>query len=455
MNLLKSNPERGRENHANSARVGASLRPRLSRNASGLRIGFGRRALQFYFVLGLLGLAGVWFFYSQFLLLHLSRMWNSYTTTLATQLEEETRLRTRIYAKFMSRITESGEASSPELDIIFDEVIKNIDFPVVITDPAGVPVSYRNISDTIQNDSERVVWLLEKIKELDAEHKPIVIELPEGDSSRLLSVIHYGVSPSTVTLRKITTSLAKSVRQLRLFSFIQLLLLFGFMAVGVWGVLAYKRREQEHIWTALAKEAAHQLATPISSLSAWLEMLNEEGKGEIVRQMEEDLARMREVLNRFSRIGLPPDLEVRRLGELIAHSVEFVRRRTPKTVELKLMVDDDPPVKVDGVLFSWALENLIKNGVDAIGGKVGGVRVRQALTPDRRFAEVEVTDTGEGIKINKLFEPGVTTKRYGWGVGLTLAKRIVEDYHQGRLVLKESSPGRTVFAIYLPVAERE
>ncbi|MEO0071274.1 MAG: HAMP domain-containing sensor histidine kinase [candidate division WOR-3 bacterium] len=417
------------------------------------RSGFGRRALQFYFVLGLLGLAGIWFFYSQFLLLHISKTWKKYTTTLATKLEEETQLRTRIYAKFMSRITEPGEISSPELDIIFDEVIQKIDFPVVITDPRGNPVTYRNLTDTFLSDTQKVNWLFEKIRELDIEHEPIPVVVQEGDSLRLLSVIHYGVSPSTITLRKITTSLTKSVRQLRLFSFIQLLLFFGFITVGVWGILAYKRREQEHIWTALAKETAHQLATPISSITAWLEMLKDEGKDELVREMEEDLSRMKEVLNRFSRIGLPPNLEVHNLSALITHSVEFVRRRTPKTVELKLLVNDDPPVKVDGVLFSWALENLIKNGVDAIGAKVGTVQVRQALTADGRFLEIEVTDTGEGVKINRLFEPGVTTKRYGWGVGLTLAKRIIEDYHQGKLVLKESSPGRTVFGIYLPVVK--
>ena len=117
-------------------------------------------------------------------------------------------------------------------------------------------------------------------------------------------------------------------------------------------------------------------------------------------------------------------------------------------------VDDDPTVKVDGVLFSWTLENLLKNGVDAIGDREGEVEVRLTRASDRRFIEISVTDTGEGVKVAKLFEPGVTSKSYGWGVGLTLAKRIVEGYHRGRLILKESHPGRTVFAIYLPI-ERE
>lgn len=411
------------------------------------KLSFGPRTLQVYFVIGLIGLAGVWFFYSQYLLLRLSRLWRNYATTLLTQLENETQVRTNIYAKFMSRVTEPGEPGSPELDIIFDEVIQKIDFPVVITDPDGVPTAYRNlpVSDTSQNG------LLKVVAELDREHEPIPVLVREGDSLRCLNVIHYGVSPSTVTLRKISVNLANSVRQLRLFSFVQLVLFLGFMLIGIWGVLTYKRQEEEHIWTALAKETAHQLATPISSFSAWLEMLKENGPEDIVLQMEEDLARMKEVLSRFSRIGLPPDLELRRLSDLIKHSVEFVQRRSPQGVRFQVVVEDDPLVKVDGVLFSWTLENLLKNSVDAIGEREGRVEVRMAQTADRRFVEILVTDSGEGVKLAKLFEPGVTTKPYGWGVGLTLAKRIVEGYHKGRLILKESHPGRTVFAIYLPV----
>ncbi len=418
-----------------------------------LKFSFGPKALQFYFALGLIGLAGVWFFYSQFLLLNLSRIWRSYAKDLSSQLEGETQLRTRIYARFMSRITEPGETSSPELDIIFDEVIQKIDFPVIITDPEGRLVTCRNLNGLETMPEEK--WLEEKIKELDQEHQPIPVMVKEGDSLVCLGIIHYGVSPSTITLRKITNNLTDSVKQLRWFSLIQLILFFGFILIGVWGILVYKRREQEHIWTALAKEAAHQLATPISSFSAWLEVLKEKGAKEIITEMEEDLTRMREVLNRFSRIGLPPNLEVRSLDELIKHSIDFVSHRAPKGVKFNFIVSDAPPVKVDPVLFSWALENLLKNGVDAIGAETGEILVRLGLTQDQRFAEIEVSDTGEGVKVDRLFEPGVTTKRYGWGVGLTLTKRIVEEYHKGKLILKESRRGKTVFAIYLPKAEGE
>ncbi|MEO0004382.1 MAG: HAMP domain-containing sensor histidine kinase [candidate division WOR-3 bacterium] len=412
------------------------------------KFGFGPRALQVYFVIGLLGFAGVWFFYSQFLLLRLSREYHSYATTLFQQLEAETQLRTRIYARFMSQITEPDEAGSPELDIIFDEVIQKIDFPVVITAPNGAPVAFRNIS----NPETGYSALLQEVERLDKEHEPIPVLVREGDSLRCLNVIHYGVSPATVTLRQITSQLTQSVRQLRLFSLMQALLFLGFVLIGVMGVLEYKRREQEHIWTALAKETAHQLATPVSSISAWLEVLRESGQGEIAQEMDEDLKRMREVLSRFSRIGLPPDLERAPLGAIVNRAVDFVRRRAPKGIKLVLEVIDDPLVLVDAVLLSWAIENLLKNSLDAIGEREGEVRVRQFLSPDRRWVEVEITDTGEGVKIERLFEPGVTTKPYGWGVGLTLSKRIVEGYHQGRLILKESAPGKTVFALYLPTA---
>lgn len=412
-------------------------------------LGFGLKALPGYFIIGVIGLAGVWFFYSQFLLLRLSRQWQDYATTLSSQLENDTRLRTRLYAKFMSRITEPGEEGSPELDIIFDEVIQKIDFPVIITDPSGVPVAHRNLGDADTSP----VGLQKKLRELGAEHEPIPVVVREGDTLRCLNVIYYGISPSTVTLRKIGANLTSSVRQLRLFSFVQMVLFFGFVLVGFWAILTDKKREQEHIWTALAKETAHQLATPLSSLSAWVEMLKEERNDDVILQMEEDLGRMKGVLSRFSRIGLPPDLTIRPLGELVERSVEFVQRRAPQRVRLTVTIHADPPIKVDAVLFSWTLENLLKNGVDAIGDQEGEVLVRQGLTADRRWLEIEVTDTGEGVKVDKIFEPGITTKRYGWGVGLTLAKRIVEDYHRGKLVLKESRPGKTVFSIYLPVSQ--
>lgn len=429
------------------------------------RRALGPRALQLYFVIGLLALAGAWFFFSQFLLLRLSRQWTGYAEafaqqierTMTGQLEEATQLKVRIYQKFMRRATEVSESGSPELDIIFDEVIQKLDFPVVICDAAGRVVASANLeaSDTT------AAGLAAVLAEMDAEHPPIEVTVPEGDTVRVLNVIHYGISSSTRALRTMCSSLVGSVRSLRssvqslrLFSLLQLLLLVGFVAVGAWGILAYKQREQEHIWTAMAKETAHQLATPISSFSAWLELVRQ-GKGaEVAAEMEQDLTRMREVLDRFSRIGLPPELCEHRVAELIRRSVEFVRRRSARSVRFDVEMVDDPIVRVDSVLFSWTLENLLKNAVDAIGTKEGVVAVRAQLSGDRRVLAIDVVDTGEGVRPARPFDPGVSTKALGWGVGLTLARRIIENYHGGRLILRESRPGRTVFTIMLPVVQR-
>jgi signal transduction histidine kinase len=415
------------------------------------RFRFGQRLLQLYFIVGLLVLAGVWFFYSQVVLMRLSRLWDNYARTLSAELENDTQLRSRLYAKFMSRATEPSESGSPELDIIFEEVIKKLDFPVIITDAAGVPASHRNLPVEDPDSAQLRAW----VDSLDAEHEPVPLSVADGDSVRRLGDIHYGISASTATLRRINLDLAQSVRSVRLFSVFQLLLLVGFIIVGVWGILAWKRREQEHIWTALAKETAHQMATPLSSFAAWLDVIRARGGGEVVGEMETDLDRMRVILDRFSRIGLPPKLAPQRLGAAIERSIEFIKRRSPRTVRFSVEHVDDEPVRVDDVLFTWMLENLLRNSVDAIGSRDGEVSVRTALTADRRQLEIEVTDSGEGVKVDRLFEPGVTSKKHGWGVGLTLAKRIVESYHSGSLVLKETRPGRTVFSIYLPVADGE
>lgn len=413
------------------------------------RFRLGARLLQLYFVFGLLGLAGVWFFYSQFLLLRLGQLWQTYANTLAAELENDTQLRSRIYAKFMSRATEPSEGGSPELDIIFEEVIRKLDFPVIITDGQGRPVSWRNLAVSEPDSSE-----LEQAKaSLARQHEPVPLLVADGDTTRRLGEIYYGLSASTVTLHRVSSQLAASVRSLRIFSLLQVFLLVGFVIVGIWGILAYKRREQEHIWTALAKETAHQLATPLSSFSAWLDVVRQRAGGEVADEMAVDLARMQEILDRFSRIGLPPRLSPQRLGQIIEHVVAFVRRRTSRAVAFTVRLDDDPLVPVDGVLFSWMLENLLKNAVDAIGSNSGVITVRTACSLDRRYLEIEVTDTGEGVKTDKIFDPGVTAKKYGWGVGLTLARRIVESYHGGRLILKESRPSRTIFSILLPVAE--
>jgi two-component sensor histidine kinase len=381
------------------------------------------KVLQIYFVLGAILLAGLWYFYSRILLV---------------RLEKETQVRSRIYAQYLSRIAEPSESGSAELDIIFEEVIRKIDFPVIIADANNEPTTnYRNLTE--KNPSPERLKIL--MKRLDEEHKPIYLTVATGDT---LNIIHYGFS--------------KAEKMLRIYPFFQLVFLFAFLGLGVWGILVYKRRESEQIWTALAKETAHQLATPISSLWGWLEVLKQEQKDKDFTPMEEDLIRIREVSERFSRIGLPPDLKVQTIGATIAKTVSFIQHRATKRILFELVEKANPLVKVDDVLISWTLENLIKNSIDAIGDGEGKIVIKTQLAPDSKSLEIEVSDTGGGIAkdhLKEIFAAGVTTKKYGWGVGLTLARRIIEEYHNGKLILKETQPGRTVFSILLPISEKD
>ncbi len=388
------------------------------------RFHFSAKILQIYFVFGAIILAGLWYFYSRVLLV---------------RLEKETQVRSRIYAQYLSRIAEPSEpdAGSAELDIIFEEVIRKIDFPVIIADAQNQPTNnFRNL----QEKSPTLDRLKILMGRLDNEHKPIFLTVASGET---LSVIHYGFS--------------RAEKMLRIYPFFQLLFLFAFLLLGVWGILVYKRREQEQIWTSLAKETAHQLATPISSLWGWLEVLKLEKKEMNLTEVEEDLIRIREVSERFSRIGLPPDLKIQTIGDIITKTVAFIKHRAPKRIQFELINSVNPLIKIDDVLFSWTLENLIKNSIDAIGDKEGKIEIRTQIDSEGRYLEIEVADTGSGIgkdRSNEIFKPGVTSKKYGWGVGLTLAKRIIEEYHKGKLILKGTQAGQTIFSITLPIEEK-
>jgi two-component system, sporulation sensor kinase D len=393
------------------------------------RIKIGFRFLQLYFVAGIIILAGFWVFYTRYLI---------------KQLEKETEVRTRIYAQYMRRATEPSTETSAELDIIFEEVIQKIDFPVIITNAENEPISFKNLGENNPSPSRLKVLM----KRLDTEHAPIALTVAENDTVKTLGAIHYGISSSSKTLRT--------------YPFFQLGFLVIFIILGVWAIIIYHKHEREQIWNTLAKETAHQLATPMSSFAGWLETLKDcadlKGTSQSLEEMGQDLARMKEVLERFSRIGLPPELKEHSIKEIIRQSVTFVQRRSSKNIEFSANFEYDPVVKIDDVLFSWTIENLLKNSVDAIGVNSGKIEVVTKSAPDNRYLEIDIIDTGEGIKPNKtkdIFKTGVSTKKYGWGVGLTLAKRIIEEYHSGKLILQSSQPGKTVFTILLPIESQK
>ncbi len=370
--------------------------------------GFTSRTLVIYFLIGI-GLIGIGtYIYSNFLI---------------QRIRKETETTSRIFASYAS-----GPGASEEelLALLFREVIEKIDFPVVLTDAQGRPYSAKNVSDTN---------LVRVARNLDREHKPIPIVIRSGSDSTFVGYVHYGLSPFT--------------RSLRILPFLMTAFLLAFLFLGFWGYLIYRRSEEEKIWYSLAKETAHQLATPLSSLSGWLETLRKSVPKEIYEGIAEDAQRMKEVLEKFSRIGMPPRLVEKDPIPIIQKAVNYVKRRAHNQIQFIENYQPLPMIKFDDILLDWAVENILKNGLDAIGSKPGIVSVK-TQTADGG-ALIEITDTGGGIKQAKdIFKPGYTTKKYGWGLGLVLTKRIIEGYHNGRLILKKTGPGGTTFQIFIP-----
>ncbi len=367
------------------------------------------RVLQIYFLIGILIIGAVTYYYSH---------------NLITKIGKETETTSRIFAKYVAGPKVDEVAI---VDLLFTEIIQKIDFPVVITDNEGKPTIWKNVKE---KDLQRA------IDALDREHEPIPIVITSGDEA-VVGYLHYGLSPFAKTLK--------------ILPLVETFFLLLFLSTGFWGYLMFKKNEEEKIWTSLAKETAHQLATPLSSLVGWIEATKGQLSSEVVEGISEDARRMRIVLEKFSRIGQPPKLVEREPQPIIDEVIHYMQRRAHQGISFSADYNGKVKILADEVLLGWAIENIIKNSLDAIGSNPGKINVKLYELANQVI--VELSDTGPGITSKKesdIFKPGFTTKKYGWGLGLVLAKRIIEDYHRGHLVLKESLPGQTTFVISLP-----
>lgn len=374
---------------------------------------FSARALVIYFLIGI-GIIGiVTFIYSNYLI---------------QRIKKETETTSRLFAEF-ARGTSVDEEKERLLELFYEEVIKKIDFPVVLTDADGNPYSAKNIKDKD---------LKIAVEKLDRVQTPIPMIIRHGSDSTLVGYVHWGLSPFT--------------RSLQILPFVETIFLVAFLFLGFWGYLLYRKSEEEKIWNSLARETAHQLATPLSSLVGWLEAFKGKIAPEIYEGIGEDTQRMKEVLEKFSRIGLPPRLVEKEPIETIKKSVAYIKRRAHKNITFTEDYGSLPPIKFDDVLLEWAVENILKNGLDAIGSDNGDIII---TTREQNGAVIEISDSGKGIKkSSEIFKPGFTTKKYGWGLGLVLTKRIVEEYHKGKLLLKETGARGTTFQILIPKVEQ-
>lgn len=376
-----------------------------------------------------------------------------YTEHLRTSLIEQNQRVLNAYAKLWS-IAISTDLMGPAQRIIFDEVIDKAEYPLIQTNTDGEPIFWRNISgippgDTTSASKEK---LRKMVKKMSKVMLPVRIFL--GKSDRVLGYIYFGEPPS-----------ARWIRIIPLFEFALILVIL------VLGIAVYNRArsyEQQNIWLGMARESAHQLGTPVSSLLGWVELLREKIPSEtapndpysstqIVDEMEKDLTLLNKIVTRFGQIGSLPELEPINVDEVVREVIDYLRERIPRlsgNISLNFTAETVPRVFANDLLISWACENLVKNSIEAVGRGPGQVQVAVRQNLEKNAVQVVVSDNGKGISYSdqkKIFSPGFTTKKRGWGLGLSLTKRIVEEYHHGRLYLLESVPyEKTTFILEIP-----
>jgi hypothetical protein len=372
-----------------------------------------------------------------------------YTRNIVEQLQVRERESVELYAKSFEYV--AGLEDSPsDLTFIFENIIQRIDFPLILTD-ANDNFDINNISGGIRNlDIDSTLSLKEKEKyvkqqlvELRSLHDPILIKYQD---SVVLAKIYYGDSIL--------------VRKLKYYPYLQILVAMLFIALAYFGFSYLKRSEQSNIWVGMSKETAHQLGTPISSLMGWTEIIkmsyNDPDKVlDATAEIENDLARLNKIAMRFSKIGSKPELKPERIDDIIETTAKYFSRRIPqnrKNVTIDINISGQIIVMLNKELFEWVLENLIKNALDAIENKQGLIKFTVNETPKQ--VVIEVSDNGKGIDLKRrkdIFRPGYSTKRRGWGLGLSLSKRIVEEYHNGKIFVSHSVINEgTTFTIILP-----
>jgi len=336
---------------------------------------------------------------------------------LVRDLSQEEKHRMEVWAQALHSLNEAD--STTDLSLVLSVMEGNNTIPVVVLNDAGGIDDYRNIKDT--------VTLGENVQRM----------VRAGDTIRVGSqLVCYDES---IMLKRLSA-----------WPYVQLGVVLIFVVVAIFALLSSKRAEQNKVWVGLSKETAHQLGTPVSSLMAWVEMLKEQyPEDELLPEMDKDVKRLQLIAERFSKIGSLPEPVESSMNEVLEHVVEYMDRRTSNQVKMVCnFPNHDVVVKMNASLFEWVIENLCKNAVDAMEGK--GV-IKLTLEDYPRRVVIEVQDTGKGIKkkdINAVFTPGFTTKKRGWGLGLSLARRIVEEYHSGRIFVKESELGKgTTFRI--------
>ena len=355
--------------------------------------------------------------------------------SLIRDLAQQERSKMEVWAEAMRTLSEADD--NADLSLVLKVLDENNTIPVVVLGKDGTVTEYRNVKISASDASDSVKFVNKVAQQMKAAGQ--VIRIPLANNHNDYIEVCYDES--------------LMLRRIAIYPYIQLGVVMLFVVVAIFALLTSKRAEQNKVWVGLSKETAHQLGTPISSLMAWLAILKETYPNDkLLPELDKDVQRLQLVADRFSKIGSIPEPVPASMNEVLYHVVDYMDRRTSKKIQMITdLPDEDIIIRMNASLFEWVIENLCKNAVDAMGGEYGQIVLHLEQIDNK--VVVEISDTGKGIKkknIKNVFRPGFTTKQRGWGLGLSLAKRIVEDYHYGKIFVKCSEIGHgTTFRIEL------
>ena len=360
-----------------------------------------------------------------------------YSNSIVSQLRDDNRQIVTVYSRIIANTI--NEESDANLGFVFDEIIKKVQFPIVYTDKLNTPLYSRNI-DQNKNKYE----MLNLIKSMDKNNMPIPIEYYDSgsNSKMVLGYLHFGDSIL--------------VQRLEWLPYLEILIVLMFVVVGFLGFNSIRENEKRLIWVGMARETAHQLGTPISAMIGWIDRINSHPKESknIAKEMRSDMMRLEQIADRFSQMGSQSPLDKLPVTQLINEQAKYLRKRIPsldKDIELEIKIIDEISIMGNSVLLGWVLENLIRNGIDSINKENGKVQI--IVRAMNEFGCIYIKDNGKGINKKdwkNVFKPGFSSKKRGWGLGLSLVQRIIEEIHRGSIFVKSSSAREgTVFQIKL------
>lgn len=362
-----------------------------------------------------------WFFISVSIIILCLVFWN--TLMFFNQLKENEQNKMQIWAAAQENIIETDVTKNNQgIELALSIITSNKTTPMIVYSPSDNKYSSNNLDSTLLNSPEKRDELIEKFSE---EYQPIEIK----NKGEILQTLYYGNSPL--------------INKLKYYPLLLLLIIGLFISTLYYIFETSRSAEQNKLWAGMAKETAHQIGTPLSSLIGWNEILKTENVNpEYIEEMSKDIVRLETIADRFSKVGSVPNLEALDIVQETKESFNYLKSRTSKFINFSIKTPDNPIiVKVNKQLYSWTIENLVKNGIDAMKGK-GSIHL--SMEEKQKTVHIKVSDTGKGIPkkhFKQIFNPGYTTKKRGWGLGLSLAKRIIEEYHNGKIKVCHSTMG--------------